>query len=73
VVTTLEHPFWDGQKWVQAGDLAPGLSYVYGSDGARQKVLMIMKGQPSTVYNLEVSGTHNYYANELLVHNKIVE
>lgn len=40
-----------------------------GSNGKAWIRLSGAKGKPTTVYNFEVEGTHNYVANGLLVHN----
>jgi hypothetical protein len=73
VTTTKVHPFWTDTGWVEAGDLVAGSSYVYDSHGQRQKVLSITAGKPSTVYNIEVdNNNHDFFANGLLVHNKLV-
>ncbi len=71
VNTTAIHPFWDGHKWVEAGNLLPGKSYVFGNNGKLQKVLFMMNGSKQDVYNLEIgNANHDYFANGFLVHNK---
>ena len=40
-----------------------------GPNGKAWVRLSGSKGKPTTVYNFEVDGTHNYVANSLLVHN----
>jgi hypothetical protein len=73
VGTTANHPFWNGNAWVEAGKLVPGSSYIYDDNGNKQLVIAAMKGADRTVYNLEVAdATHDYFANSYLVHNKIM-
>ena len=59
-------------RWVCAGDLRVGDTVQLG-DGSTQAVSNIrIEPQNTTVYNMEVAGTHNYYVSDLrvLVHNK---
>lgn len=58
-------------RWVCAGDLRVG-DIVQLGNGSTQAVLNIrIETQETTVYNMEVAGTHNYYVSGLgvLVHN----
>ena len=60
------------QGWVQAADLKVG-DLVLLSDGTLQKIIKINSElKHETVYNFEVSNTHNYYVgkNQVLAHNK---
>ena len=74
LITTAEHPFWNGKEWIPAAELVSGRSQVFGSDNRPQMVIMTMKASKADVYNLEVDGAeHNYFAGGILVHNKILE
>ena len=60
------------QKWVQAADIQIG-DYVLLADGSLYKISKInIQTRFLTVYNFEVSNTHNYYVGEsqVLAHNK---
>ena len=73
--TTEHHPFYhrDGENigLIDAGELTPGMS-VLSIDKTETKVESIKEESGNfTVYNLiDVSGNHNFYVNEILVHNK---
>ena len=72
---TEHHPFYhiDGENvgLIDAAELRKGFE-VYQLDGGTAKVVSIKEEQGLyTVYNItNVSGNHNYYVNEILVHNK---
>lgn len=74
---TPEHPFFSmsRNKWVNAQDLKQNEELLLNehSDLKTSRVLFLdrYKDLPTTVYNLEVDSTHNYFANDILVHNKI--
>lgn len=72
ITTTHEHPFFvDGKGWVKASKLQ--LSDVCKKVDGNKSVLSAVEvlDEPHIVYNLlSVSGNHNFYANEILVHNK---
>lgn len=71
IVTTANHPFWTGNKWVEAGDLKLG-TQLLDDHGKTQMAMGGFKGPQATVYNLEVDNpNHNYFAGGILVHNKI--
>lgn len=69
ITTTSTHPFWTGNRWLQAADLKPGMQ-VMSADGRYHKVLFSMQGADQKVYNLEVgNANHDFFANNILVHN----
>ena len=71
VTTTAEHPFFIQGKWVIASELEVGniTKKLDGSDSAITRIDIVK--EQHTVYNLlDVSNNHNFYANEILVHNK---
>jgi len=73
--TTEHHPFYhrDGENTglIDAGELRPGMA-VLTIDGAEANIQSVIEEHGLyTVYNLiDVSGNHNFYVNEVLVHNK---
>ena len=70
VNTTSDHRFWTGNMWMEAGRLIAGSSYLFDSNGHKQRVLLTMNGSTQSVYNLQVaSSNHDYFANGYLVHN----
>ncbi len=75
IKVTEAHPFYhiDGENvgLINAADLREGFE-VYQLNGEKAKVVSTKEEQGLyTVYNVtDVSGNHNYYANEILVHNK---
>jgi hypothetical protein len=72
IFTTHEHPFFVKDKgWVKAAELEKfdACRKVNGQDAIVSSVEVIE--EIYTVYNLlSVSNNHNFYANEILVHNK---
>ncbi len=69
---TPQHPFWVvGKGWTDAGELRAGdrLTTLGGEDQAITGITSARA--PTTVYNFEVEGDHNYYITDaqLLVHN----
>ncbi|MET8701154.1 DUF5615 family PIN-like protein [Kitasatospora sp. NPDC004723] len=75
LVTTVTHPFWaEGeQRWIPAGDLAPGLK-LNTPDGRVAVVLDVAAAVGgSTTFDLRVDGTRAYYVvageTPVLVHN----
>jgi len=67
---TKEHPFYLDGEWVEAKDLKPG-DKLKTIDGKTAVIKNIEKvEEPITVYNLEASSPHNYFASNVLVHNK---
>ena len=73
ITTTPEHPFYViGKGYVKAADLDFGdeCLKVDGSNSfiSTKEILE----ETHKVYNLlDVSGNHNFYANDILVHNKV--
>ena len=70
IKTTSVHPFYSDGKWIEAGDLSIGDKILH-VDGLEHTIETIeLSDEPVTVYNFEVDGTHNYFAEGYLVHNK---
>jgi len=70
IKTTPNHPFYSDGEWIQAGELSIGDKILH-VDGAEHKVSSIETFDDNIdVYNIEVDGTHNYFAEGYLVHNK---
>ena len=68
--TTLEHPFYINGVWVDAGDLKVGDELLH-VNGSKHKITSIATDTTNqTVYNFEVEGTHTYFVEGYLVHNK---
>ncbi len=71
ITCTLEHPFYANGKYIQAEylEVMDLLHTNYGEDVFISKVEIL--DETHTVYNLrDVSDNHNFYANNILVHNK---
>ncbi len=68
---TSNHPVLLNGKWVEIGTAHIGdtLKDSKNNDVAIKSIKKVT--QPSQVYNLEVEGTHTYYADGILVHNKM--
>ncbi|MFN0252292.1 MAG: polymorphic toxin-type HINT domain-containing protein [Kofleriaceae bacterium] len=76
--STVNHPFYSDGKWVLAKDLTPGdrlLALAQSAPAGEVSPLVstvvgvdVVPGR-ATVYNLEVEGTHTYFAEGVLVHN----
>jgi hypothetical protein len=85
---TPEHPFWIIDKgWCSFDPISSmelhdlGVSQLIEGDIALNEfgeqiiineITEINYEKPVKVYNLEIEGNHTYYANEILVHNKII-
>ncbi len=70
IKTTTNHPFYSDGKWVEASNLKPGDKILY-IDGEEHLITTIEPlNYSTTVYNFEVEGAHNYFAEGYLVHNK---
>jgi len=69
---TKEHPFFIIDKgWVNASDVKAG-DFVKTIDGKCEILSVEFKQEDIEVYNLlDVSDNHNFYANSILVHNKL--
>lgn len=72
IVTTAEHPFYVEGNWIKASELQP-LDICLKVDGSESIISTVeVLDESHTVYNLlSVSDNHNFYANDILVHNKI--
>ena len=80
LVATDNHPFHTKRGWVRAGELriGDGLVRVRGLDatdfrpGLEPAEVRELVMQPGTVttYNLDVAGSHSYFAGGLLVHDR---
>jgi hypothetical protein len=70
IKTTVYHPFYSDGKWIKAGELVIGDKILH-VDGIEHSINSIDKIDDKVdVYNIEVDGTHNYFAEGYLVHNK---
>ena len=70
IKTTSVHPFYSDGNWIEAGDLSIGDKILH-VDGLEHTIETIeLSDESVTVYNFEVDGTHNYFAEGYLVHNK---
>jgi len=67
---TSSHPFLVHGSWVKSGDIQIGDEFVdrQGNAVAVRSIEHVSKGV--RVYNITVGGTHTFYADGLLVHNK---
>ena len=73
IKTTSNHPFYSNGDWVDAGELSVGDKILH-VDGLEHTVKSIENYDDTIdVYNIEVDGNHNYYAENYLVHNKGIE
>ena len=71
--TTSEHPFYvNGKGWVKAGELEVlDTCKKYNGEESLVSTVDVIE-ETHTVYNLlNVSENHNFYANGILVHNKL--
>lgn len=69
IKTTTNHPFYLEGEWVTAGELELGDKILH-LDGELHTIHSLeLDDTPYTVYNFEVTNTHNYYADGYLVHN----
>jgi hypothetical protein len=71
---TAEHPLYViGKGWTRAGDVQAGdvLFLDYGGEKPVSRIIYLSR--TVQVYNLTVEGTHTYFANGVLVHNKSTE
>ena len=67
---TPNHPMYVNNEWKEAGGIKIG-DLLLDKDGNYISVTSIEKIDESVpVYNLEVSGYHNYFADDILTHNK---
>ena len=69
IKTTSVHPFYSDGNWIEAGNLSVGDKILH-VDGLEHTIETIeLSDELATVYNFEVEGTHNYFAEGYLVHN----
>jgi len=67
---TAQHPFWVDNQWKKASDIEINDS-LFLNDKSFEKVKSIETVREKVkVYNLQVEGYNNYFANNVLVHNK---
>ena len=70
---TPNHMFYSQGEWKAIGKMTEGDLLL--DDNLKEvtidKIEKIKSQNPVQVYNLEVEGEHNYYANGILVHNKL--
>lgn len=66
---TSEHPLFSDNGWKKAGSLVVG-DIVETINGSIEIISIENVKEKVTVYNIEVSPEHTYYANNYLVHNK---
>ena len=64
------HPYYVEGEWVRVKDLKRGDKLLDKSGNAVAVKSIKRIEDPLTVYNMEVDGQHNYFANGFLVHNK---
>ena len=70
IKTTTNHPFYVDGEWVDAGDLKIGDKILHVDGSEHEITSMEINTDKQTVYNFEVPGNHNYFAEGYLVHNK---
>jgi len=70
IETTPEHPFYANGQWIKAGALKIGDVIFLESDEFAEVTTINTREETTTVYNIEVENTHNYFAGGVLVHNK---
>jgi len=69
IKVTSNHPFYSDGNWIEAGDLSIGDKILH-VDGLEHTIKTIeLSDEQVTVYNFEVEGYHNYFAEGYLVHN----
>jgi len=70
IKVTGAHPFFANGRWTKVEDLSTG-DMLLDAKGKSVKIKSISKvDSPITIFNMEVEGTHNYFAGGFLVHNK---
>ncbi|WP_404786855.1 RHS repeat-associated core domain-containing protein [Streptomyces pristinaespiralis] len=78
LISTVTHPFWVASegRWIDAGDLVPGMRLSTPSE--EQVTVVATRGfeQRQRTHDLTIDGVHSYYVNAgetpLLVHNCLV-
>lgn len=66
---TREHPVWSTAGWTPAGELRVG-DVVEGRSGPAHVTAIVERRTPVDVYDLTVAPFANFYAENVLVHNK---
>lgn len=66
---TGEHPVYSNGQWCCINDLNIG-DTILTINGTAEVISIIHVIEETEVYNIEVTGEHNYFANDYLVHNK---
>jgi len=67
---TKNHPMYVNNNWASAGEIKLG-DLLWDKDGNYIEVTSIQEiDETVPTYNLEVSGYHNYFAENILTHNK---
>lgn len=75
IVATVTHPFWvtSAQKWVDAGDIQPGMHLRTASGAEATVTRAVIWHQQHLTHDLTVAVTHTYYVlagtTPVLVHN----
>jgi len=72
---TSEHPFLVNNNWIPASQLQVGdkLKTIDGKTAVIKNIKDVVSDKVFPVYNLQVGGVENYFANDILVHNKPVK
>lgn len=70
---TPNHPFYTNGHWERAGDLKIGDSLLKEQINTDNIISITKVYRQARTYNLEVTGTHDYFADGILVHNKGVQ
>lgn len=71
IKVTPEHPFYVINKWIKVGNLRIG-DTLKSFDGKEVKIKSIeFKNEKLQVFSLAVNTYQNYFANDVLVHNKV--
>lgn len=69
VTATVEHPFFNGSEWIEAGKLKLGDILIDVNGGQIEVTSIELVNLSGEVYNFEVENEHNYFAEGVLVHN----
>lgn len=64
---TKDHPIWTVNGWTRLGDLGYGTEVL--TQDASVTIVKVVPSAAVPVYNLEVEGQHEYFANGVLSHN----
>lgn len=69
ITATDNHPFLAREGWRELGDLAVGMEIGVAADTRWDKIVSIEYVGEEMTYDLTVPGTHNFIANDIIVHN----